>query len=158
MQRTEAWQMIVNPSLWARDGQSSLQQPNQLKISGAWKLNGMYINHLSFHIFTFFFSLSIKDLNSKIMASTTFCGCVITSSPIRPCIHHITFSDFRKHERHMSVGSQGKKSRIKNSFPSYIMQVSDLSNARTMTLGLALLFYKYHLTNVCQTNLCLKLY
>jgi hypothetical protein len=97
-------------------------------------------------------------LNSKIMASTTFCGCVITSSPVRPCIHHITFSDFRKHERHSSMGSQGKKSQIKNSFPSYIMQVFDLSNARTMTLGLALLLHKYHLTSVCQTNLCLKLY
>ncbi len=115
---------------------------------------------LTISLFTFspFSFLSIKDLNSKIMASTTFCGCVITSSPTRPCIHHITFSDFRKHERHMSMGSQGKKSQIKNSFPSYIMQVSDVSNARTMTLGLALLLHKYHLTSVCQTNLCLKLY
>lgn len=58
MQRTEAWQMIANPTQWARDGQSSLQQSNQLKISGAWKLNGMYINHLSFHVFTFFFSVN----------------------------------------------------------------------------------------------------
>jgi hypothetical protein len=38
------------------------------------------------------------------------------------------------------------------------MQVPGLSNARTMTLGLALLLHKYHLTSVCQTNLCLKLF
>jgi len=51
---------------------------------------------ISFHVFNFYFSLSIKDFNSKIMASTTFCGYVITSSPIRPCASS-SRNDFSSH-------------------------------------------------------------